>query len=527
MRARVLAGMLVGVVVGSILVTSVAVGSGTAVALTGTSHPQLTFNHLIRTSPFQGSTTRSFDNEGSAFVAGDNALWMADDQSDGLFEIDRTTGALLRKIPQAAFINAPRAGGGDSAGQLRNEDLEALAYDANADVLYAFSGSTASAAGPSSPTVYRLTRGGNNQFQVESWRALPSEWAGAGWRLADGRTYVANRSTIRTYNYAANTFGTPFSIPGLATITGIDFDDETGDLLAVNKRERLYRASMSSRTLRSGWNGISLTGLGILDSRAVEVIGERVLISDGYDQRAPSDPMNHAIFVFDVTTDTTDPTVTVATPPRGAIYHRNQVVHANFSCADSAGGTGVDSCSGTVADGHAINTATTGRKSFTVTGTDHAGNTAQVTHHYRVADGRPDARIRRGNGRLVGNNVYNTTGFHETRSGAAGGGQSVSYYVSVQNDAPFAEQLRLKGQRSTTRFTVRYRNAFNVNITSQVVAGTYRTPVLAPGATHTIRAVVRIHRSVPRRGSLARTVSAISNTHPSIKDTVKFVTIRV
>ena len=30
MRARVLAGMLVGVVVGSILVTSVAVGSGTA-----------------------------------------------------------------------------------------------------------------------------------------------------------------------------------------------------------------------------------------------------------------------------------------------------------------------------------------------------------------------------------------------------------------------------------------------------------------------------------------------------------------
>ena len=123
-------------------------------------------------------------------------------------------GRCCGKFPQAAFINAPRVGGGDSAGQLRNEDLEALAYDANADVLYAFSGSTPSAAGPSYPTVYRLTRGGNDQFQVESWRALPSESAGAGWRLADGRTYVANRSTIRTYNYATNTFGTPFSIPG-------------------------------------------------------------------------------------------------------------------------------------------------------------------------------------------------------------------------------------------------------------------------------------------------------------------------
>ena len=252
-----------------------------------------------------------------------------------------------------------------------------------------------------------------------------------------------------------------------------------------------------SRTLRPGWDGISLTGLGILDSRAVEVIGERVLISDGYDQRAPSDPMNHAIFVFDVTTDTTDPTVTVATPPAGAIYPRNQVVHADFSCADSAGGSGLASCVGTVADGQAIDTATVGPQTFTVTATDHAGNTAEVTRHYRVADGRPDARIRRGIGALVGNNVYNTTGFHETRSGAAGGGQSVTYYVSVQNDAPFAEQLRLKGQRSTTRFTVRYRNAANVNITSQVVAGTYRTPVLAPGATHTIRAVVRIHRRSP------------------------------
>jgi hypothetical protein len=283
---------------------------------------------------------------------------------------------------------------------------------------------------------------------------------------------------------------------------------------------------MSSRTLRSGWNGISLTGLGIVDSRAVEVIGERVLISDGYDHRAPSDPMSHAIFVFDVTTDTTDPTVTLATPPGRAIYPRNQVVHAAFSCADSAGGTGVDSCAGSVANGQAINTSTSGRRSFTVTGTDNAGNTAQVTHNYTVADGHPDARIGRGTGVLVGRNVYNTTGLHQTRSGAAGGGQSVTYYVSVQNDAPFAERLRVKGQGSTNRFTVRYRNAFNVNITSQVVAGTYRTPVLATGRTHTIRAVVKIHRSVPRRASLARTVSAISDTHPSIKDTVKFVTIR-
>ena len=161
--------MLVGVIVGSILLTSVVVGTGTAEALTSTSDPQLTLERLIRTSPFPGTSTRMFDNEGSAYVAGDNALWMADDQSDSLLEVDRTTGALRRRIPQAAFIYARSVGAGPSAGQSRNEDLEALAYDADADVLYAFSGVTpwgpSGQRQPSFPTVYRLTRVAG-EFQV-------------------------------------------------------------------------------------------------------------------------------------------------------------------------------------------------------------------------------------------------------------------------------------------------------------------------------------------------------------------------
>ena len=145
---------------------------------------------------------------------------------------------------------------------------------------------------------------------------------------------------------------------------------------------------------------------------------------------------------------------------------------------------------------------------------------------YTVANGRPDARIRRGTGALVGNDLYNTTGLNQTRNGAAGPGQTITYFVSTQNDAPFAERLRVKGLGSTTRFTVQYRNPANVNITSQVVAGTYRTPVLAPGAIHLIRAVVTIHPSAPANASLTRTVTVTSDTHPTIKDTVKFITTR-
>ncbi len=479
-------GVAAGVLLGMILVTSVTAGAHADQELTSTPDPQLSLDHLIRTSPFVGSTTRVFDNEGSAYVPVDDALWMADDQADALLEVDRSTGELIRRIPQAAFVYAPRVGAGDSAGPLRNEDLEALAYDADADVLYAFSGSTPSAAGASEPTVYRLARGLNGRLQVVSWRPLTMPAAAAGWRLADGLTYVGDRSTIRPYDYATNTFGTPFSVSGIARILGLDFDDATGDLLVVTNRERLFRASMATHTLLEGWNGIDLTSLGLLDTRAVEVIGEQVLVTDGYDTRPTSDPMLHAVFVLDVTTDTTGPVVSIVTPPDGSVYPRNRVVTADFSCVDTAGGTGIASCDGTVADGQALDTASTGPKTFTVTGTDNAGNTTEVTHDYVVANGRPDGRIRRGTGIAAGNDIYNGTGVGQTRTGSAVRGRSVTYIVSIQNDAPFAERLRLRGQASTPGFTVQYRNPANVNITrpwSPAPTGLRPSPPARPTAS--------------------------------------------
>jgi PKD repeat protein len=272
-------------------------GAGDARALITTSQPQLSLDHVIETSPFVGSNVDTGDNEGGAYVPSDDSLWMASDNDDALFEVNRTTGAWRRTISQSAFINAPRFGGSATAGQARTEDLEALAYDANADVLYAFSGSTSS-----TPTVFRLTRNAGGLLQVQSWQPLPSEWTGAGWRAADGLTYVANDATFRTYDYVTNTLGPAFSISGLKDVFGIDFDDVTGDLLAVNNKERLYRASMTTRTLLPGWNGILLTGFGLLDTRAVEVIGEQVYVTDGADSglRPSTHPWSHAVFVLDV-----------------------------------------------------------------------------------------------------------------------------------------------------------------------------------------------------------------------------------
>ncbi len=85
--------------------------------------------------------------------------------------------------------------------------------------------------------------------------------------------------------------------------------------------------------------------------------------------------------------DATQPSVTLTTPPEGANYSLNQAVAAGFSCSDAT--SGLASCVGTVANGANISTSPAGDKTFTVTGTDRAGLTRSVTHHYAVAKAAP------------------------------------------------------------------------------------------------------------------------------------------
>jgi hypothetical protein len=66
------------------------------------------------------------------------------------------------------------------------------------------------------------------------------------------------------------------------------------------------------------------------------------------------------------------------------VYLLNEVVLADYACQDEAGGSGLASCVGAVADGTQIDTATVGAKTFTVNAEDNAGNTATLTHNYSV-----------------------------------------------------------------------------------------------------------------------------------------------
>lgn len=84
--------------------------------------------------------------------------------------------------------------------------------------------------------------------------------------------------------------------------------------------------------------------------------------------------------------DVTKPDVTVSAPLDGDLFDRGTAVNANFGCADETNGSGLETCTGTVADGDAIDTSTAGTKTFVVTGVDQAGNTRTKTISYRVMD---------------------------------------------------------------------------------------------------------------------------------------------
>ena len=140
---------------------------------------------------------------------------------------------------------------------------------------------------------------------------------------------------------------------------------------------------------------------------------------------------------------------------------------------------------------------------------------------------KPDGRIQLGTGPFVGNNVYNTNGTGQSRTGSAGPGNSITFGMSIQNDATgAADSFKVKATgTATSTYNVKYfRNT--TDITAAVVAGTYQTPSLAPGAAFLITAKVIVKAGATVGSNVTRLVKATSVADITKKDTVKFVAKR-
>ena len=136
---------------------------------------------------------------------------------------------------------------------------------------------------------------------------------------------------------------------------------------------------------------------------------------------------------------------------------------------------------------------------------------------------KPDGRIRKGSGSFVGNNIYNTTGLNQTKSGSTAPGNTIKFGISIQNDGATNQAFKVHATgTAVTGYTVKYFYG-STNITTAVVAGTYSTPSLAPGQTYLITAKVKVGASAAAGSSVSRLVTITAVSDATRQDTVKFV----
>jgi hypothetical protein len=139
------------------------------------------------------------------------------------------------------------------------------------------------------------------------------------------------------------------------------------------------------------------------------------------------------------------------------------------------------------------------------------------------ASPRPDGRIKKGSGTLVGNDVYNTTGDSQTRIGAAARGNTIKFTLSIQNDGGASGKFKVAATgAAASGYRVTYFRG-STNITSAVVAGAYQTTTVAPGNVFAITAKVKVLSGATVGSSVTRlvTISAVAN--PTNVDAVKLI----
>jgi hypothetical protein len=144
-----------------------------------------------------------------------------------------------------------------------------------------------------------------------------------------------------------------------------------------------------------------------------------------------------------------------------------------------------------------------------------------TTHPVR----QPDGRIRLAGGPLVGNDIYNATGVHQSRKVETFSplpGQSYTFRISIQNDAAVDDAFKIAATGAPHRgWKAKYFRG-TANITAALIAGTYLTPTLAPGATFRITATATA-TDFSDSSLFSRLVTATSAADATKADTVRFV----
>lgn len=216
--------------------------------------------------------------------------------------------------------------------------------------------------------------------------------------------------------------------------------------------------------------------------------------------------------------DLIEPQVSMTSPGDGATYDTDERVRAAFACTDR-GGSSLHSCLGPAVPGARIDTSAPGPHTFTVTARDGSGNTTTLTHRYTVSSEvhRPDVLVRRSGAAWVGDGVYGGASGQAVRLRLPRAGDTRPARARLQNDGSATESLRVLGAGGNRGFRVAYRSGGD-DVTHRVLAGTWRTPVLAPGEHATLFVQVTRTRAARPGAEIRFGLRLSSTTVPTRRD---------
>jgi hypothetical protein len=210
------------------------------------------------------------------------------------------------------------------------------------------------------------------------------------WSVTDALATILSQTGCTTSVVATDTAGQPF------TCSASSAGGTTSQTVTVKRDATAPVATVTATPApnANGWNNglvtVSFTGTdatsGIASCSAVVTVS-----TEGAAQASPvgtcTDVAGNvsAVVSATVSIDKTPPTVAISAPASGATYPQGAAVTASYTCADTL--SGIASCVGSVASGAAVNTATAGTFTFTVTAIDKAGNATASSVNYTVTGG--------------------------------------------------------------------------------------------------------------------------------------------
>jgi hypothetical protein len=137
-----------------------------------------------------------------------------------------------------------------------------------------------------------------------------------------------------------------------------------------------------------------------------------------------------------------------------------------------------------------------------------------------------DGRIRKGSSALVGNDIYSYDGTGQSVSAKVAAGYSIEMTISIQNEGNYWEKFSVSPSgAAVTGYSIKYFRGTH-DITSALVAGTYRTGYVTPGKAFAIKARVKVLSTAPIGSSVSRLFALQPTTYPYLSDSVRFTVSR-